>query len=142
MEKKLLFSFFLALFIMIGIYYYSQNKSVNQVSGSQIITSISAQEFKKRIDSSSDQDVVLDLRTKDEFAKGHIKGSIMIDFYKGSFKNDLESLDKEKVYYIYCRSGGRSGRALSLMKQLGFKTVYNLKGGIISWESHKYPKVY
>ena len=79
--------------------------------------------------------VILDVRTEDEFSEGIIPGAINIDIYKGQgFIYAIEELDKSKNYYVYCRSGGRSGQACSIMSQLGFKNTYNLLGGIMTWE--------
>lgn len=57
-----------------------------------------------------------------------------MDYYANDFSNQINSLDKEKTYYIYCRSGTRSGNALNIFKNLGFKEVYDLKNGINSWK--------
>jgi len=79
--------------------------------------------------------VILDVRTEDEFSEGIIPGAINIDIYKGQgFIYAIEELDKSKNYYVYCRSGGRSGQACSIMNQLGFENAYNLLGGIMNWE--------
>ena len=79
--------------------------------------------------------VILDVRTEDEFNEGMIKGALNIDIYKGQgFIYSIEELDKSKNYYVYCRSGGRSGQACSIMSQLGFENAYNLLGGIMNWE--------
>ncbi|MCF8320426.1 MAG: rhodanese-like domain-containing protein [Flavobacterium sp.] len=79
--------------------------------------------------------VILDVRTEDEFSEGMIPGAINIDIYKGQgFIYSIEELDKSKNYYVYCRSGGRSGQACSIMSQLGFENTYNLLGGMMNWE--------
>ena len=79
--------------------------------------------------------VILDVRTEDEFNEGIIPGAINIDIYKGQgFIDAIEELDKSKNYYVYCRSGGRSGQACSIMSELGFENAYNLLGGIMNWE--------
>ncbi len=78
--------------------------------------------------------VVLDVRTEDECNEGMIPEAINIDIYKGQgFIYLIEELDKSKNYYIYCKSGGRSGQACSIMKQLGFENTYNLLGGMMEW---------
>lgn len=78
--------------------------------------------------------VVLDVRTDDEVAEGIIKNAINIDIYKGQeFINAIEELDKSKNYYVYCRSGNRSGQACAIMEQLGFENAYNLQGGMLEW---------
>lgn len=79
--------------------------------------------------------VVLDVRTDAEVAGGIIPNAIHIDIYKGQlFVNEIEALDKSKNYYVYCRSGNRSGKACAIMQQLGFANAYNLEGGILRWE--------
>ena len=79
--------------------------------------------------------VVLDVRTEDEFDQGIIPNAINIDIYKGQgFIYKLEELDKSKTYYVYCRSGARSGQACKIMNELGFEKAYNLVGGILAWE--------
>lgn len=70
--------------------------------------------------------VILDVRTPDEYMSGHIKGAINIDFYAPDFQNQVDKLDKDKDYKVYCRSGNRSGQSVNLMKKLGFKNVENV----------------
>ncbi len=78
--------------------------------------------------------VVLDVRTDDEVADGIIPNAIHLDIYKGQeFIDALEDLDKSKSYYVYCRSGNRSGKACQIMEQLGFNKAYNLEGGMLQW---------
>ncbi len=78
--------------------------------------------------------VVLDVRTDAEVADGIIPNAIHIDIYKGQeFIDEVEALDKSKNYYVYCRSGGRSGKACQIMQQLGFEGTYNLQGGMMEW---------
>ncbi len=86
--------------------------------------------------------VILDVRTPEEVSQGYIDGAINIDFYSKTFRRDLNSLDKDKVYLIYCRSGRRSGRTLKIMEELGFKEVYNMVGGIKAWVKEGLPLTY
>lgn len=79
--------------------------------------------------------VILDVRTAGEVAEGMIPDALHLDIYKGQeFIDELEKLDKDKNYYVYCRSGNRSGQACSIMNQLGFPNAYNLMGGMLEWE--------
>ena len=79
--------------------------------------------------------VVLDVRTADEFADGKIENAINIDIYRGQgFIYEADALDKTKSYYIYCKAGGRSAQACSIMNDLGFEKTYNLVGGIMNWK--------
>lgn len=82
--------------------------------------------------------VILDVRTADEFEDGYIENAINIDIYKGQgFIYELENLEKNKNYYVYCKAGGRSAQACSIMKELGFQNAYNLVGGIMNWKGKK-----
>jgi rhodanese-related sulfurtransferase len=82
---------------------------------------------------------ILDVRTTGEYQVSHIEQSQNIDFYKEDFSERLAQLDKEQTYLIYCRSGNRSGKTLTLMKKLGFKRVYNMRGGIGLWHKQNLP---
>lgn len=78
--------------------------------------------------------IVLDVRTDAEIAEGIIPNAIHLDIYKGQgFIYALEELDKSKSYYVYCRSGNRSGQACQIMEELGFENTYNLEGGMLQW---------
>ena len=82
----------------------------------------------------SEESVIIDVRTDDEFSTGYVGGAVNIDFYMGNeFISEIDKLDKTKSYFIYCKSGARSGQTCELMKQKGFKKVYNLEGGILGW---------
>lgn len=73
--------------------------------------------------------VILDVRTPEEFQAGHAPGALNINFYDSDFSASLDRLDKNQSYFVYCRSGSRSGKTLTLMKQNGFTEVYDLAGG-------------
>ncbi|ESU19135.1 rhodanese-related sulfurtransferase [Flavobacterium cauense R2A-7] len=82
-----------------------------------------------------DNAVILDVRTEDECLDGMIPGAINIDIYKGQgFIYKVDELDRSKNYYVYCKAGGRSAQACSIMNQMGFETTYNLMGGFSEWE--------
>ncbi|WP_069132052.1 rhodanese-like domain-containing protein [Rhodohalobacter halophilus] len=88
---------------------------------------ISAEEFKEKME--EERGVVIDVRSKMEYDEGHLKETDQqIDFNAGEFHNKVDSLDKDKTYYLYCRSGNRSGQAARLMKSKGFENVYNVGG--------------
>lgn len=79
--------------------------------------------------------VILDVRTQSEWEEGIIPNAIHIDIYKGQgFIYEVDALDKSKNYYVYCKAGGRSAQACSIMNQLGFENTYNLLGGITEWD--------
>ena len=76
---------------------------------------------------------VLDVRTPEEFTEGHLSGAANLDFYAAEFVDQLDALDKDQPYFVYCRSGNRSGQTMDIMRDLGFTEVYELDGGILSW---------
>ena len=78
--------------------------------------------------------LILDVRTPEEFEASRIPNSVNIDFYNPEiFMQEIGKLDKDKSYYIYCRTGVRSANSCHLMKELGFTKTYNLIGGIVDW---------
>lgn len=78
--------------------------------------------------------IILDVRTEEEWIEGIIPGAILNDIHKGQgFIYRLEELDKLKSYFVYCKSGGRSGQACAIMNQMGFEKTYNLVGGFMNW---------
>ena len=78
--------------------------------------------------------VILDVRTEDEWEEGIIPNAKMINIYEGQgFIYKIDALDKTKNYYVYCKSGGRSGQACNIMNQLGFENTFNLIGGFSQW---------
>ncbi len=77
--------------------------------------------------------VILDVRTEEEFAEGHIDGAVMIDFYSDDFADQIADLDPDVPYLLYCRSGNRSGQTTAIMQDLGFSDVADIDGGILSW---------
>lgn len=86
---------------------------------------LSAEDFLGRV---GEDDVVLDVRTPAEFAGGHLAGSENVDFMAPDFRERVEGLDRDRTYYLYCRSGTRSGKAAALMQEMGFSEVYNVGG--------------
>lgn len=78
---------------------------------------------------------LLDVRTAQEYAQEHIAGAKNIDIFSEDFDQQLETLDKSKPVYVYCRSGRRSSNAMARMKSAGFTEIHNLKGGIMAWQS-------
>lgn len=110
------------------------NLSVKQ-TGKHIYKNVKADEFKSLIDKNNG--IILDVRTADEFNRGHIAGAINIDYYSISFQQNLDSLDKSKPVYVYCHSGNRSGKSMKMMSTMGFVEVYNLIGGFSNWPYKK-----
>ncbi len=85
--------------------------------------------------------IIIDVRTPEEYASGRIEKAINLDYYSETFADELDKLDKDKTYLIYCRSARRSGQALDMMAELGFEEVYNMLGGMVRWEAVGLPTV-
>jgi phage shock protein E len=100
---------------------------------SQIKNDIEIAEFKKKMD--SERYTLIDVRTAEEFAEGHIKGALNIDYFGATFSDEISKVSSEKPVLVYCRSGNRSGKAMQIMYDLEFKKVYNLRGGIKGWKA-------
>jgi phage shock protein E len=94
-------------------------------------TNIKPEEAKKRLDSEKGI-VLLDVRTKEEYDTGYIKGSILIPLDNVKEEAERKLKDKDAPIFVYCRSGNRSTSAASILANLGYKNVYNL-GGINNW---------
>jgi len=84
---------------------------------------------------------VLDIRTPAEFAEGHVRGAVNIDFMSADFAKRLEKLDPNAAYLVYCRSGNRSARAMKVFGRLGFSRVLHMKRGIRDWQGQGLPLV-
>ena len=75
---------------------------------------------------------VIDVRTPEEFAEGHIEGAQLIDFYSDTFAQEIAALDPDEEYLVYCRSGNRSGQTIAFMQQQGIDQVWDLQGGVLA----------
>jgi len=109
----------------------------------QIIEDITPQEASALIQDNRDNPdfVIIDVRTPEEFAEEHIEDAINLDYYSETFQDELDTLDRDKTYLIYCRSGVRSRNALDIMAELDFGEAYNMTGGIIQWVEEELPTI-
>ena len=102
-------------------------------------TNLNATEFAAKI-----QDLpaatLIDVRTPDEFSKGHLQNAVNWDWNGNAFDEQISGLDKTKPVLVYCLSGGRSGAAASHMRNAGFKQVFELSGGIMKWRAANLPE--
>ncbi len=120
------------LFVFIlGIFFACQNSG--SANGGETKT-LEVAAYKKLLESTTAATLV-DVRTPEEYNSGHLKNAINIDYNGSSFATEIAKLDKNTPVFIYCLSGGRSGNALSQMSSAGFKTVYNMEGGILKWRA-------
>jgi len=83
--------------------------------------------------------VILDVRTPEEFAEGHISGAANVNLLGLDFESRLNALDRGKTYLVYCRTGNRSAKAIQTMERLGFRSAYHMVEGIVGWQKKGFP---
>ena len=105
---------------------------INQVNAQTSIQSLTPAEFKAL--SERTKGIIIDVRNKEEFA-------IQIGVESADFKTQIDSLDKNKSYFVYCGIGKRSATAISIMQTEGFKNVFGLQGGFLEWKKQELPVV-
>lgn len=97
---------------------------------------IEVAEFAEKIKQSPEAQLI-DVRTAEEFAAGHLPGARNWDYLDGTLTEQIKTLDQSKPVFVYCKSGGRSGKSYQQLKKAGFVSVYDLKGGYTKWNSSK-----
>lgn len=128
MKTKLVF---ILAFLLLGTI------TVAQTVVKDSINVISIAEFEKM--SAKKKNMVVDVRTPEEVAEGHLAGAVNINFLGDTFSQEIKSLNKNKTYLLYCRSGSRTRKAADQMQKAGFKKVYMLEGGITAWNEAEKP---
>jgi phage shock protein E len=96
------------------------------------INHLDADEFEKKMKETPDS-FLIDVRTEEEHFNTRIPNSVLINVYEPGFMKEIEKLEREKSYFVYCHSGGRSSVICEQMMKIGFTKVYNLEDGIVSW---------
>ena len=99
---------------------------------------VSPEEGAALIESLGDELTIIDVRTPEEFATGHLEGAVNIDVESGAFAEAIGDLDQSGAYLVYCRSGRRSAVATQMMAEAGFDEVHDM-GGIQDWVAAGYP---
>ena len=82
---------------------------------------------------------LIDVRTPEEFSRGHLKGAININYQGDEFTAEIAKLDKNKPTYVYCQSGGRSSEACKYLSNQNFANIYDMDGGFSKWSHYKKP---
>jgi rhodanese-related sulfurtransferase len=83
--------------------------------------------------------VILDVRTPEEYDEGHIEDANLLNVKSRDFENELEKMDKNKKYFVYCKAGVRGCKAVELMEKHGYGEVHNIAGGIDKWKAKRLP---
>ncbi|MDR9400156.1 MAG: rhodanese-like domain-containing protein [Psychroflexus sp.] len=121
--NKLLISI---VFMLASLFGFSQRDKA--------FTRLDVDTFKEKMNSEKSK-VILDVRTPQEFKKGHLKNAKLINFYDQAFNSCLRKLDKKKTYFVYCASGIRSKKAANKLAELGVEKIFELKGGYNAWQT-------
>ncbi len=123
MKTKLIL--FISLFMLsIGGFSQTVEKDSIQV--------LSIEKFEKMM--SKKKNRLVDVRTPEEVSEGQIAGALNINFLGENFASEIQNLNKNETYLLYCRSGARTRKAADQMQKAGFKKVYMLEGGITAWK--------
>ena len=117
----------IATLLILGIIMFNIFNKSNTETKSTMSIDISTEEFKEK--RAETKGVIIDVRTQGEYDEGHlVEADYQYDLMNGEFQSQLDRLNKEETYYLYCRSGNRSGQAARIMKKAGFENVYNVGG--------------
>jgi rhodanese-related sulfurtransferase len=122
--KNLLFTYILLIISNIAL--FSQGIEIKDITCEEAVELIKANQGNSNF-------IILDTRTEEMFNKSHLKNAIVYDVYNEGFNKYLETLDKSKIYLIYCTSGVRSAEAVEKMKEKGFGKIYHMFEGISTW---------
>lgn len=132
MKKKLLTVLIMVISIMFVLGGCKNSSEKNEaLEQTDAVHKITAEEAKKIMDENTDI-IVLDVRTKEEYDKGHIEGAILIsnEDINDTQPEQLPELDKQIL--LYCRTGNRSGQAAEKLSKIGYTNIYDF-GGIQDW---------
>lgn len=110
-----------------------------QSQKSENVELLDAKSFSEKIHNKEEVQLV-DVRTPEEFKEQHIDNATNVNWNDANFEQQVSNLDKSKPVYVYCKSGGRSAKATAKLSEMGFTNVYELDGGILSWNEAKMPK--
>jgi len=121
--KKVFYLVIPVVLVIIGFNVFNNHSNANSSSS----CNLSAKDY---VEVEKKDAIIIDVRTPQEFAQGHLENAIQIDIYGRNFKQEMAKLDKNKKYFVYCKTGIRSRNAVNYMVQNGFKQVCNLEGGI------------
>ena len=116
-----------------------KNTQETAITNNEVIVTVDAKTFSEL--TKSQPGTIVDVRTPEEWAEGTLKDAVKINYKGDTFEQDIETLDKNIPVYVYCRSGGRSASAADVLKEKGFTKIYNLDGGITSWQENGFEVV-
>jgi rhodanese-related sulfurtransferase len=120
-------------FLLFALLFLMGTNGFSQTATKDSIQVLSITQFEKM--ASKKKSKIIDVRTPEEVAEGHLPGALTVDFLNENFASKVQELPKNKTYLLYCRSGNRTRKAADAMQKMGFKHVYMLEGGITAWKN-------
>lgn len=120
---------------------YSQGQRLSDSGRNPAVILLTPGQARELLNSRARDLVILDIRTPGEFATGHIKGAINMDYRSGTFAREIGKLDRSKTYFVYCRTGRRTAGAIDIMTGLGFSRIVQVAGDIEGWKAAGLPLV-
>jgi thioredoxin 1 len=124
------------LFVLLFLSIFNQVKSQEANN----VIKLNPKEFAAKTDSLSNI-LILDVRTEEEYKNGHLLNAKNLNIKETSFEKNIKELNKNKPVFVYCLSGGRSANAVKILKEEGFKEIYELEGGILNWRAAQLPEI-
>ena len=127
----------------ISITYHNTQEQVIEPEVESVVKKITTQEAYALIQENKGNEnfVILDVRTPEEIVNGAIENSVKIDYHSDTFRDEIDELDTNKTYLVYCAVGVRSELASNIMEELGFQNVYDMPGGFSQWKAEDLPFV-
>lgn len=125
------------IFLSLSILVLTTCSCIKQQEG---VTLVDSNKFEEQMNEPTSQ--IVDVRTPDEFAEGHITNAVNMNVNDSDFESKIATLNKEKPVMVYCKAGGRSAKAAAILRDNGFKQVYDLDGGMIGWNDANKPVEY
>tara|TARA_B110000305_G_scaffold78863_1_gene88755 strand:+ start:2886 stop:3281 length:396 start_codon:yes stop_codon:yes gene_type:complete len=119
-----MFKNFILFFVIISLSCSNVEVEVNKINTEKLIFMLKTQDIQ-----------LIDVRRLGEYNHGHIEGALNIDFYKPTFVDSVNKLDKSKLTVVYCKSGNRSNKSALIMDSLGFTEIYDFNKGMNGWLS-------
>ena len=113
---------FILFFVIISFSCSNSEVEVNKITSEKLISLLKTQDIQ-----------LIDVRMLGEYNVGHIESALNIDFYKSSFVDSVNELDKSKLTVVYCKSGNRSNKSALIMDSLGFIEIYDFNKGMNGW---------
>ena len=139
--KKILLSLVVLATLLSSCSNGQQNSTVTSANQqAPVVENVNAQKLKELI-AQHPEGIVLDVRTPEEIAKGHLANASIIDFYDEAFQQKVKMIRKDVPVFVYCAAGSRSAKAAEQMSTIGFTKVYNLEGGYNGWLNAGYDVV-